>query len=608
MNIQEGDKKKNGREWRLKMRHNKKEKTIRSQILKGYLLLTGMMVVLVALSCLFFELIAANYGKASAFQNQQYEAQKVIAAHYQWLEQLSDSITTGSEFEGSLNPDTCALGKWIDNSAADLEDYPELAAVIEEINKPHDEIHSEAAKLVELAKTNRDEAYEQYAGVFKPKVINIGKGLNKISDIYQEKAEQIIKETRQGVLVSVLILLAIGLGASLASVILGRRMATRISKPILAVANWSEQLSAGVDNLRFDAEDLQERGNASEINRMISSFREMADNIREHVRVIQKVAEGDLTAYVDIRSEGDSLGSGLYHMVQNNDFMFARLLEIADTVADNANQIADSAQMLAESSTSQAGAVEQLSDTVQNADTLAAGNAENASGVMSLIKGMNHEILEGQDKMEELLEAVQGIERASENISVVMKSINDIAFQTNILALNAAVEAARAGSAGKGFAVVADEVRNLALKSQEAAEQSRALIENTITKAAKGGNISQQASETFQSIVDRIKQIEERIGSIDDASARQQELMRRINEEIGRISSAVTENAATSEHTAASTQQMNAGAAQIKLAMDRFQLRKREPGKPYIPPEKADDKEFIELATRNFYAHAQKRD
>ena len=295
-------------------------------------------------------------------------------------------------------------------------------------------------------------------------------------------------------------------------------------------------------------------------------------------------------------------------MVQNNDFMFARRLEIADTVADNANQIADSAQMLAESSTSQAGAVEQLSDTVQNADTLAAGNAENASGVMSLIKGMNHEILEGQDKMEELLEAVQGIERASENISVVMKSINDIAFQTNILALNAAVEAARAGSAGKGFAVVADEVRNLALKSQEAAEQSRALIENTITKAAKGGNISQQASETFQSIVDRIKQIEERIGSIDDASARQQELMRRINEEIGRISSAVTENAATSEHTAASTQQMNAGAAQIKLAMDRFQLRKREPGKPYIPPEKADDKEFIELATRNFYAHAQKKD
>ena len=480
--------------------------------------------------------------------------------------------------------------------------------MIEEINKPHDEIHSEAAKLVELAKTNRDEAYEQYAGVFKPKVVNIGKGLNKISDIYQEKAEQIIKETRQGVLVSVLILLAIGMGASLASVILGRRMATRISKPILAVANWSEQLSAGVDNLRFDAEDLQERGNASEINRMISSFREMADNIREHVRVIQKVAEGDLTAYVDIRSEGDSLGSGLYHMVQNNDFMFARLLEIADTVADNANQIADSAQMLAESSTSQAGAVEQLSDTVQNADTLAAGNAENASGVMSLIKGMNHEILEGQDKMEELLEAVQGIERASENISVVMKSINDIAFQTNILALNAAVEAARAGSAGKGFAVVADEVRNLALKSQEAAEQSRALIENTITKAAKGGNISQQASETFQSIVDRIKQIEERIGSIDDASARQQELMRRINEEIGRISSAVTENAATSEHTAASTQQMNAGAAQIKLAMDRFQLRKREPGKPYIPPEKADDKEFIERATRNFYAHAQKKD
>lgn len=102
--------------------------------------------------------------------------------------------------------------------------------------------------------------------------------------------------------------------------------------------------------------------------------------------------------------------------------------------------------------------------------------------------------------------------------------------------------------------------------------------------------------------------MESRIGSIDDASAKQQELMRRINDEIGRISSAVTENAATSEQTAASTQQMNASAGQIKLALEHFKLRKRVPGKPYIPPEKADDKEFIEQATRNFYAHTQKRD
>lgn len=587
--------------------NKKKEKTIRYQILEGYLILTGIVILLVALSCLFFGLNAVNYAKTSAFQNQQYEAQKVIAAHYQWLEQLSDSITTGSEFEGSLDPATCALGKWMNSSAADLEDYPELAAPLAEITGPHEEIHSQAAALVELGKTDREEAYRRYGSEFKPKVISIGDGLNKISSIYQEKAETLTADNNRTVLLSIAILIAMGLCSVLFSVGLGRRMSAHISRPVLAVARWSGQLSTGVDNLRFDSEELPEHGNAAEISRMISSFREMAANIKEHVKVIQKVAEGDLTAYVDIRSEGDSLGKGLYHMVQNNDFMFAGLLEIADTVASNANQIADSAQLLAESSSTQAGAVEQLSGTVQNADALAAANAENASGVAVLIDGMNREITNGQEKMNELLEAVHGIETASENISVVMKSINDIAFQTNILALNAAVEAARAGNAGKGFAVVADEVRNLALKSQEAAKQSRTLIENTITKASEGGNISRQASDTFRVIVDRIKQIEGRIGSIDDASARQQELMRRINDEIGRISSAVTENAATSEQTAASTQQMNASAVQIKHSLEHFKLRKRVPGKPYIPPEKADDKEFIEQATRNFYAHTQKR-
>lgn len=202
--------------------------------------------------------------------------------------------------------------------------------------------------------------------------------------------------------------------------------------------------------------------------------------------------------------------------------------------------------------------------------------------------------------MDELLNAVEEISRASEKISVVMKSINDVAFQTNILALNAAVEAARAGEAGKGFAVVADEVRALAAKSSEAADQSRLLIEDTILKASQGSRMASETSKTFGAIEASAQMITGKMGEISIASNDQQACMEEVQEEISRISSVVTANAASSEEMAAATQQMNANADYIRAEMRRFNLRDRKPGKPYIPPEKADDKEFLLQAQQNY--------
>lgn len=588
------------------MKRPKKEKTIYRQILNGYLILTVVIAILVTFAIVCIKGIESSYAKINSFSSQQLKAQEVITAHYKWLEQLSDSITTGGDFEGSLDSNTCALGKWISSASKEMKQYPEIKNALDKIDSPHEEIHSQAANLVELSKTNKEEAYEEYSSLFKPKVEEIGNGLQEISNTYNDMSAKIQLQANRTEIVSNIMLVLIGVLAVLSSISIARRMAKRISKPILAVTKWSEQLSTGVDNLQFDAEELEASSNAAEISRMIESFRQMSDSIKLNVDVIKKVADGDLTAYVDIKSDGDSLGRSLYHLVQNNDFMFADLLEIADSVATNANQISDSSQMLAGSSANQAEAVETLSFTVHKANDLAADNAGHARNVSGLIREMNHKIEEGQENMGELLGAVDGIKTASSRISVVMKSINDIAFQTNILALNAAVEAARAGQAGKGFAVVADEVRNLALKSQEAAEQSRTLIENTIKKAEEGGTISEHASETFSTIVDRVKQIEDNIYQIDNASAEQQELINKVTKEIERISGAVSENAASTEETAASTEQMNANAAEIKKAMKRFNLRKRVMGQPYIPPEKKNDPKFIEEATMNYQAALQK--
>lgn len=584
----------------------RKQMSIRKQILSGYLLIIAILMLVLIISVLSLFFIENEYGQIQQVSSQQLTSQQVITAHYKWLEQLGDSINTGHEFQGGLDPASCSLGKWLTESREALSTDADIKQALDNIITPHEEIHFAAQTLPQLATTDRDEAYRIYSEEVKPKIETIGAGLTTVSDRLAVLCSQKTSDIQLRTYILNIILFIFGTVCAALGLLLGKKVSERISAPIMAVAKWSEELSTGVDNLQFHSSDFQDIRNSVEIDKMIGSFQEMSDSIKMNVEVIKKVADGDLTAYVDIKSDGDSLGRSLYHLVQNNDFMFSNLLRVADSVAVSANEIATASQTLAQSSSVQAEAVETLSVTVNQANDLASHNAGNASHVTDLISQMNQEVETGQEKMDTLMKAVGAIEEASGKISLVMKSINDIAFQTNILALNAAVEAARAGNAGKGFAVVADEVRQLALKSSQAADQSRALIENTITRAKEGALISSQASKTFLAIVDRTNVIVENICEIDNASNEQQKMMDRVHNEIEKISAAVTQNAANSEQTAASTQQMNAHAEQIRQQMEQFNLRKRESGKPYIPPEKQNDQGFIEIATKNYQASLSK--
>lgn len=576
------------------------KQTIQNQILKGYLALIGVIVVLVAAAILFLEITDKGYRKVTQYQEQQKAIQEVVTAHYQWLEQLSQAVTMDVNFTGGLDPDNCALGKWISSAGVDMAQYPEIQAQLNQITTPHREIHQKAQELIALSQTDKPAAIQNYKDEFQPKVELIGSGLSQIIAQYSEISDEVLSRTKLSTLISYVLLVLLGAASVVLSIWFGKRVSARISKPVLSVAEWSEQLSTGVDNLHFDDQTIRDRYDTLEISRMINAFKDMAESIRNNVSIIQKIADGDLTAYVDIKSSGDSLGKNLYHLVQNNDFMFANLLQVADSVASNAENIATASQELAQSSIKQAAAVENLSATVDRANELAINNAIHSTDASKIIEDMRQDVLMGKEKLSSLLNAVMDIQNASSNISNVLKSINDIATQTNLLALNASVEAARAGVAGKGFAVVADEVRNLAKKSAEAADESRKFIEDTIHKANEGNKISKEAYDTFATIVEISSKVSEVMTGISEASNRQQAYMEEIHEEIGKISTVVVANAAASEETAAATQQMNANADIIKREMKKFNLRKREAGKPYIPPEKANDEEFIRLATLNY--------
>ena len=174
--------------------------------------------------------------------------------------------------------------------------------------------------------------------------------------------------------------------------------------------------------------------------------------------------------------------------------------------------------------------------------------------------------------MRDLTVAMEEITRTAGEIGHIIKTIDDIAFQTNILALNAAVEAARAGAAGKGFAVVADEVRSLAGKSAEAAQNTTDLIEKTVSAIGNGKKLADETAESLLAVVEKTTAVNQQVEDIAGASQRQYEAMSQISAGVEQISSVVQTNSATSEESAAASEELNTQAQTLKEQVGRFKL------------------------------------
>ena len=377
---------------------------------------------------------------------------------------------------------------------------------------------------------------------------------------------------------------------------LAGELSDKIVQPIHLVGEWALQLSKGWDGLNFEGGETE----LEEINEMVECFKVMVDSIQENVRVVERVAAGDMTVFVNIRSLQDSLAKSLYKMVQNNDLMFNAITKIADKVAHGATNIAEASSDLAENCTVQSLRITEFKTAIEETGELIRQNEGRLNRSVEISDEIKKEVRENDEKLNELLHSMQEIVEASQNISEVINTIEGIAAQTNLLALNASIEAARAGEAGKGFAVVATEVSTLAAQSAEAAIKSRKLIEDTIKKAEIGNTISNETSKTFEKIAVSLDRIYEVTEEINDAGIMQRNKLAEIEKDILCISEGVDSNAASSEEMAASSESLTMSAEELKVAMSQFNLRQREPGKAYIPPEKEHDKEFIKEAQLNY--------
>jgi methyl-accepting chemotaxis protein len=242
----------------------------------------------------------------------------------------------------------------------------------------------------------------------------------------------------------------------------------------------------------------------------------------------------------------------------------------AEQTAAASSQVSSSSQSLAEGASEQAASLEETSSSLEEMSSMIKRNADNAEKANHLARSARGAADRGASDMQSMTSAMEAIQSSSTDISKIIKTIDEIAFQTNILALNAAVEAARAGEAGMGFAVVADEVRNLAQRSAQAAKETATKIEGAIEKTSQGVQICSTVSQGLQEIVSQIRQVDELVAEVTAASREQSQGISQVNIAVGQMDKVTQANAATAEESASASEELNAQAENLKDSVGRL--------------------------------------
>lgn len=495
-------------------------------------------------------------------------------AHYSWVENLCSAVSLGTEFTGSTDYKGCVLGKWMYGTDMALVEDANILRLVEEMKPIHQAIHESAEKILTTNATDPEQAHEMYLNDTKVNVNKLVAILDQVAAITEEQVAEnqaglgswVTKTEYMSVFTIVVILVV--------SILLVMYVISKIVKPIEVITESSRSLSEGKLDFQIDIKSKDEIGVlADSLNKSVQNLKLYISDIAS---ILQDMASGNLASTSSIDYIGDfvQIQKAIDTISREQSNIMQQIHASASQVDSGANQVATGAQSLAQGSTEQASEVDNLLHMIEKVTEQINGNAESAAITTEEADNVGEKIAVCNGQMQEMAEAMRQISACSGEIQHIIKTIDDIAFQTNILALNAAVEAARAGSAGKGFAVVADEVRNLAAKSADAVKETTELIDKTLRMVESGSKLTDVTQESLHSVVAGAGTVTSQIKLISDASQEQEVAINHIKDSICQISTVIQSNSATSEESAAASEEL-AGQAQIlKSLIGRFQLRK----------------------------------
>ena len=312
---------------------------------------------------------------------------------------------------------------------------------------------------------------------------------------------------------------------------------------------------------------------SDEIGELADALDDMADSLQQRAELAEAIAEGDLTQEVTLASQNDVLGRALQTMTERLNEILSQINTASEQIDSGSNQVSDSAQDLSQGATQQASAIEEIGASLNELAGRTQTNAENASTANQLAATARDAANEGSSQMQQMVVAMQEINESGQNISKIIKTIDEIAFQTNLLALNAAVEAARAGQHGKGFAVVAEEVRNLAARSAKAAQETADLIEGSVKKGENGTEIADRTATALEEIVGGIGKTTDLVAEIAAASQDQADGIRQVNDGIGQIDQVTQRNTAGAEESAAAAEELSSQSTYLRQLIGQFRLK-----------------------------------